>query len=138
MIGAKAGVGLILRRSKFRRPVESCSDQKVGRRSMTNSDHAAPLTIWLLSPYHTGSHRAWSEGYKAHSRHDVHLFTLAGRFWKWRMQGAAVELAAADGNGLPRASTRSDPGNRHDEFVRLVSSDAADFAGAVPDCPLHA
>ena len=61
---------------------------------MTNSDQSAPLTIWVLSPYHTGSHRAWSEGYKAHSRHDVHLFTLAGRFWKWRMQGAAVELAA--------------------------------------------
>ena len=60
---------------------------------MTNSDQSAPLTIWVLSPYHTGSHRAWSEGYKAHSRHDVHLFTLAGRFWKWRMQGAAVELA---------------------------------------------
>ena len=61
---------------------------------MTINDHSAPLTIWLLSPYHTGSHKAWAEGYKGHSRHDVQLFTLAGRFWKWRMQGAAVELAA--------------------------------------------
>jgi len=61
---------------------------------MTKNDHSTPLTVWLLSPYHTGSHKAWAEGYKGHSRHDVQLFTLAGRFWKWRMQGAAVELAA--------------------------------------------
>lgn len=62
--------------------------------SMRNPDLLAPLTIWLLSPYHTGSHRAWAEGYQVHSRHSLHLFTLAGRFWKWRMQGAAIELAA--------------------------------------------
>lgn len=49
--------------------------------------------IWLLSPYHTGSHQAWAEGYARHSRHQVHLFTMAGRFWKWRMQGGASELA---------------------------------------------
>ena len=61
---------------------------------MTRNDYAAPISVWLISPYHTGSHKAWAEGYKGHSRHDVKLFTLAGRFWKWRMQGAAVELAA--------------------------------------------
>ncbi|MBX2997435.1 MAG: DUF3524 domain-containing protein [Caldilineaceae bacterium] len=49
--------------------------------------------IWLLSPYHTGSHRAWAEGYQRHSRHRVDLLTMTGRFWKWRMQGGAVELA---------------------------------------------
>ena len=61
---------------------------------MAVSNNPQPLTIWLLSPYHTGSHKAWAEGYQAHSRHSVRLFTLAGRFWKWRMQGGAVELAA--------------------------------------------
>ncbi len=50
--------------------------------------------VWLLSPYHTGSHRSWAEGYVRHSRHQVSLFTMAGRFWKWRMQGGALELAA--------------------------------------------
>jgi glycosyltransferase involved in cell wall biosynthesis len=50
--------------------------------------------VWLLSPYHTGSHRAWALGYARHSRHDVRLLTMAGRFWKWRMQGGALELAA--------------------------------------------
>ena len=61
---------------------------------MTNSVPSKPLTIWLLSPYHAGSHKVWAEGYQAHSRHSIQLFTLAGRFWKWRMQGGAIELAA--------------------------------------------
>ncbi|MCZ0938829.1 MAG: DUF3524 domain-containing protein [Caldilineaceae bacterium] len=61
---------------------------------MTTPIGSKPLTIWLLSPYHTGSHRAWAEGYQAHSCHSVQLFTLPGRFWKWRMQGGAIELAS--------------------------------------------
>lgn len=52
-----------------------------------------PLTLWLLSSYHTGSHKAWATGYARHSRHNVHLLTMPGRFWKWRMQGGAIELA---------------------------------------------
>ncbi|RUA16906.1 MAG: DUF3524 domain-containing protein [Clostridia bacterium] len=51
------------------------------------------MRIFLISPYHTGSHQAWAEGYSRHSRHEVHLITMAGRFWKWRMQGGALELA---------------------------------------------
>ncbi len=51
------------------------------------------LNIWLLNPYHTGSHRAWAEGYAAASRHRVRVLNLAGYFWKWRMQGGALELA---------------------------------------------
>ena len=51
------------------------------------------MDIWLVEPYHTGSHRAWAEGLQAHSRHRVRLLTLPGRFWKWRMQGGAVTLA---------------------------------------------
>ena len=51
------------------------------------------LTIWLLNPYHTGSHRAWAEGYAAHSRHRVRILSMTGTFWKWRMHGGALELA---------------------------------------------
>ncbi|MCB0061773.1 MAG: DUF3524 domain-containing protein [Caldilineaceae bacterium] len=58
-------------------------------------------TVWLLSPYHSGSHAAWAAGYQRHSRHHVQLLTMAGRFWKWRMQGGAMELAA-----LARAELR--------------------------------
>jgi|YNPNPStandDraft_1061719.scaffolds.fasta_scaffold07739_2 glycosyltransferase involved in cell wall biosynthesis len=52
------------------------------------------LNIWLLNPYHTGSHRAWAEGYAAHSQHHITILSMAGYFWKWRMQGGALELAA--------------------------------------------
>jgi glycosyltransferase involved in cell wall biosynthesis len=51
------------------------------------------VNVWLIEPYYAGSHRAWAEGYQAHSRHDVQLLTLPGRFWKWRMHGGAVTLA---------------------------------------------
>lgn len=51
------------------------------------------MNVWLISPYHTGSHQAWAEGYRRHSRHTITGLTMAGRFWKWRMQGGAIELA---------------------------------------------
>ncbi|MEM7539100.1 MAG: DUF3524 domain-containing protein [Chloroflexota bacterium] len=51
------------------------------------------MNIWLLSAYHTGSHKSWATGYIRHSRHNIHLLSMAGRFWKWRMQGGAIELA---------------------------------------------
>jgi len=55
--------------------------------------YAGRAPIWLLSPYHTGSHQAWAQGYARHSRYPIHLLTMAGRFWKWRMQGGAATLA---------------------------------------------
>lgn len=51
------------------------------------------MHIWLISPYHTGSHRAWAAGLAGHSRHTLTLLTMSGQFWKWRMLGAAVEMA---------------------------------------------
>ena len=51
------------------------------------------MHILLLEPYLTGSHRAWAEGYAAHSRHQVYILSLPGRWWKWRMHGGAVTLA---------------------------------------------
>jgi len=51
------------------------------------------MRIFLMEPYFTGSHRTWAEGYKQHSRHDVEILSLEGRYWKWRMHGGAVSLA---------------------------------------------
>jgi glycosyltransferase involved in cell wall biosynthesis len=51
------------------------------------------MDLWLIEPYHTGSHQAWADGYQNHSRHTVRLLALPGRFWKWRMQGGAITLA---------------------------------------------
>lgn len=65
------------------------------------------LTVWLLNPYHTGSHRSWAEGYARHSRHHIHVIGMAGQFWKWRMQGGALELAA-QAKALLEAGERPD------------------------------
>ncbi|MBI1297885.1 DUF3524 domain-containing protein [bacterium] len=51
------------------------------------------LEIWLISPYHTGSHKSWAEGYRRAGCHHVTMLSMAGRFWKWRMQGGVMELA---------------------------------------------
>jgi len=51
------------------------------------------LQIVLVEPFFTGSHRVWVEGLQRHSEHDIELLTLPGRYWKWRMHGAAVTLA---------------------------------------------
>jgi glycosyltransferase involved in cell wall biosynthesis len=52
------------------------------------------LRVALCEPYYTGSHRAWADGLETHSAHDVRLVTHNGGFWKWRMQGGALTMAA--------------------------------------------
>ena len=68
------------------------------------------MNVLLIEPYYTGSHQAWADGYQAHSRHEVRLLTLPGRFWKWRMQGGAVTLAhrSRDLNQQPELILASD------------------------------
>lgn len=51
------------------------------------------MRIFLIEPYFTGSHRIWAEGYQKHSRHEIEILSLEGRYWKWRMHGGAVSLA---------------------------------------------
>lgn len=48
--------------------------------------------VLFLNPFHGGSHRAFAEGWAAHSRHVFDLVTLPARFWKWRMRGAALHF----------------------------------------------
>lgn len=51
------------------------------------------MRILLIEPYDTGSHAVWMRGYQSHSAHEVHLLSLDGQFWQWRMLGGAVTLA---------------------------------------------
>lgn len=51
------------------------------------------MRIFLASPYHSGSHALWAEGYAERSRHEVHLATMPGSFWQWRLLGGFVTLA---------------------------------------------
>lgn len=51
------------------------------------------MNVLALEPWFGGSHRQFLEGLSRHSGHEFRLITMAARFWKWRMQGAAVTLA---------------------------------------------
>jgi Domain of unknown function (DUF3524). len=53
----------------------------------------ARLNILLLNAFHGGSHAQWASAFAKTSRHEVTLYTLPGRQWKWRMHGAAVHFA---------------------------------------------
>ncbi len=83
------------------------------------------MRVLLVEPYFGGSHRAWASGYAEHSRHEVVLVTHEARFWKWRMQGGHVTLAAE-----ARKLLRDQPAD-----VVLGSSmlDLAAFLGAARD-----
>ncbi len=73
------------------------------------------MKILLLEPFFTGSHAAWAEGFAQYSSHKVQLLTLPGRYWKWRMYGAAVTLAEKMG-ALPT------------KFDLLLASDMLDLS----------
>ncbi len=51
------------------------------------------LRIAALEPYAALSHLAFLEGWRAHSRHAIELFTLPARAWKWRMRTASLHFA---------------------------------------------
>ena len=51
------------------------------------------LNVALLEPFWGGSHRAVAQGWAARSAHRIRTYTLPARFWKWRMRGAALDLA---------------------------------------------
>lgn len=65
-------------------------------------NNAGRRRLLLLEPYWTGSHRAWAEGWAAHSRWEHAQAHLPGRFWKWRMQAAAITLARRLTDDAPR------------------------------------
>lgn len=51
------------------------------------------MRVFLVEPYYAGSHQAWADGWRDVSGHEIHLLTMEGRFWKWRMHGGPVTLA---------------------------------------------
>lgn len=51
------------------------------------------MRVLALNPFHGGSHRAFIEGWRRHSRHEFTLLTLPDRHWKWRMRQAAIHFA---------------------------------------------
>lgn len=51
------------------------------------------MNIALAEPYYSGSHKQWCDGLMDFSTHNWKLFSLRGKYWKWRMKGGAVAIA---------------------------------------------
>lgn len=51
------------------------------------------LKVAFIEPWYGGSHRRFLDGLVEHSRHEIWPVTMAGRYWRWRMQGGAVTLS---------------------------------------------
>jgi glycosyltransferase involved in cell wall biosynthesis len=77
--------------------------------------------ILALEPYYGGSHKAFLDGYRDHSRHEVELLTMPARKWKWRMRGAALLMHEAV--------------RRRGEFDVLLVSDFLDLAALMGMAP---
>ena len=53
------------------------------------------MRILFVEPFYGGSHRAFADGLRRHSRHEISLLTLPDSEWRRRMRRGAEELAAA-------------------------------------------
>ncbi len=51
------------------------------------------MKIAAFEGFYGGSHRKWLDDFAKHTEHDVRVFCLPDRFWKWRMHGGAITLA---------------------------------------------
>lgn len=51
------------------------------------------MKILFIEPFYTSSHKIWLDGWVSHSGHEITIYTMPGRHWKWRMHGAAVTMA---------------------------------------------
>jgi glycosyltransferase involved in cell wall biosynthesis len=51
------------------------------------------MNILIIEPYFSGSHAQWLNNYCDLSSHNIKILSMKGRFWKWRMYGAAVTMA---------------------------------------------
>ena len=50
------------------------------------------MEIAAFETYYTGSHKTWLDGLKHNSRHNIDLYTLKGKYWKWRMEAGVITL----------------------------------------------
>jgi glycosyltransferase involved in cell wall biosynthesis len=88
------------------------------------------LRFLFLEPFYSGSHRDFADGFAAHSQHRIEVRGMPGRFWKWRMRGAALYLA-----------DRIDYGTHYDGLIVSGLMSLADlkalWKGALPPALLY-
>ena len=74
------------------------------------------MKFLFLEPFFGGSHRDFALGLQEHSSHQIDLFTLPAKFWKWRMQGAALYFHKSIDNV-----------NRYDGIIACDMMNLSDF-----------
>ena len=84
------------------------------------------MRILALEPYHGGSHRAFLDGWQAHSRHAWTVLGLPAHKWKWRMRHAAVTFADAVAERVQR-------GESWDAVLCSDMLNLAEFLGLAPE-----
>jgi len=90
-----------------------------------NDPSEQPLNILALEPYYGGSHRAFLDGWRAHSRHRWTVLSLPPHKWKWRMRHAAVTLA-------DQVAARLREGQRWNAIFCSDMLNLAEFLGLAP------
>ena len=82
------------------------------------------MKIALIEAFFSGSHKAWAEGLQRYSSHEIKIFSLPGKYWKWRMQGGAISLAKQllDSKFIPDLILATDMLNLP-LFVSLIKSE---------------
>lgn len=83
------------------------------------------MRVLAINAYHGGSHREFLTQWIDHSVHEFTALTLPARHWKWRMQHAAVTLAA-------EVQNRFVAGERWDALFVTDMFDLTAFLGLVP------
>ena len=83
------------------------------------------MRILGLEPYYGGSHRAFLDDWRAHSRHDWTILGLPPFKWKWRMRHSAFTLAE-------QVRERTKAGERWDVLFCSDMLDLAAFYGLAP------
>jgi len=84
------------------------------------------MKILALEPYHGGSHKAFLDGWLAHSRHAWVVLDLPPYKWKWRMRHSAITLAN-------EVCGRVVDGQRWDVLFCSDMLNLAEFLGLVPE-----
>ena len=87
------------------------------------------MKVLALEPYHGGSHKAFLDGWSAHSRHAFTVLGLPPFKWKWRMRHAPITFA-------DQAAERVAAGEEWDALFCSDMLNLPEFLGLAPE-PLH-
>ena len=85
------------------------------------------MKVLALEGYYGGSHKAFLDGWVAHSRHVWTVLTLAPNKWKWRMRHGAITFAQQVNDRIAR-------GEKWDVVFCCDMLNLAEFAGLVDRC----